>query len=108
MTMMPTIAAVIIISTGSRNAERNARFDSSFFCALSKRYFKKSRDTRGSPYYRGQAPYLVVTERGRQKAYYRQPSWYKPKPKKKQRRFGWVLKLGRLIRRNSTETAATR
>ena len=46
--------------------------------SLSKRYFKEIKDSRGSPFYRGQAPYVVVTERGRQKAYYCRPKWMKP------------------------------
>jgi hypothetical protein len=35
---------------------------------------KYDKNTRGSPFYVGQAPYLVVRENGREKAYYRKPS----------------------------------
>ena len=35
---------------------------------------KYDKNTRGSPFYTGQAPFLVIRENGREKAYYRRPS----------------------------------
>ena len=35
---------------------------------------KYDRNTRPSPFYVGQAPFLVIRENGKEKAYYRRPS----------------------------------